>query len=388
MPAEHSPPAVLFVITTLGPGGAETQLVRLALALRAGGWRVAVAALGPPTDLRSELVDAGVPVSMLTQPGSKVGLGTLRSLVRELRRVAPDCVVTFLLQANVVGRLAAAWCRVPVVSSIRNVRFGGAGPLGPRIGDLLERLTNPLAHAVVTNASAAADELVARGVARARTLRVIPNALPPRATRVVVHHDRAVVRADLGVGPTDFVWLSAGRLEPQKNYLGLLGAIHALVRERPQARLWIAGDGSMAPTLRSAARASGLDHVVRFLGLRRDLPDLYRLADGFVLASAWEGLPNVVLEALAAGLPTVATPVGGVPELVIDGETGWLAASPRPEHLLRAMRCVMDLPERRREAVAVAGTAHVQAGYGLDAVVSAWREVIEEAIVVRRGGSR
>ena len=369
---------ITFVITALGVGGAETQLTRVASAMARGGRRVRVLALRERAGFADALTAAGVPVRTLTPHGRRLSFGTWRALLSELRRERDGCIVTFLLQANVLGRLAGAWCRQPVVSSIRNTRFGGDGRWGGHAGDLLERLTVPLARTVVINARSTANVVIARGIVPASKVRIVPNALPPTPAALSTT-ERSRERERIGVDDRDVVWIAAGRFQPQKNHVALLEAFAARRREAPRSVLWLAGEGPLMSALEERASILGIGDAVHFLGLRRDLPQLLQLADAFVLASRWEGLPNVVMEALAAGLPTVSTLVGGVDELIEDGVSGWIARSPEPEDLAIAMRRLAVANPQHRARVAATGRHRVLARYSLQAAVAGWDAVIAEA---------
>lgn len=379
----NRPAKVVFLTNDLKVGGAETQLVRVATELRSRGWDVSVLTLRDGGLLGGVLTAADVMHESLSQRGERPGIRTLLSLTRALRRLRPDCLVTFMLQANLVGRLVGAWSRVPVVSSIRNVRFGGGTGRGARLADFLERLTNPFAVAVVVNARLAAEALLRRGVVRASTLRVVPNALGP--VRTLGRGEREAERAALSLAGSDFLWLAVGRLEPQKNYEGLLGAFAALRARRPEARLAVAGDGSLAGELAELSSRLGLREVVNFVGHESDVSRLLGAADAFVLSSLWEGLPNSVMEAMAATLPCVGTPVGGVPELIEDGVTGWLAASPAARDVEAAMERVMAASPEDRLAVARAARDDVHRRFGLQEVVDMWQNVVADAISVYGG---
>lgn len=379
---DATPRRVSFLITGLGIGGAEMQLARLATALHARGWSVHVLALRELSGVGDELRQANLPVQTLTPAGARLGPRTLVALVRALRAQRPDCLVTFLLQANVLGRLAGAWCGVPVVSSIRNSRFGGDGRHGARIGDLLERITAPLSRAVVINARSTAAQVVARHVVAQSQVRVVGNALAQPAAALTAP-ERARLRSELGLPEGAFVWLTAGRLQPQKNQLELLEAFARHRQRTPEAHLLLAGEGPLEASLRARIEGLGLARTARLLGLRRDLPQVLQVADGFVLASRWEGLPNVVMEALAAGVPTLATPVGGVDELIEDGVSGWVAASADADDIATAMDRVTACSTPDRSVVAARGRTRVLARYGLEAIVDGWTSIIEEALAPR-----
>jgi glycosyltransferase involved in cell wall biosynthesis len=172
-------------------------------------------------------------------------------------------------------------------------------------------------------------------------------AFAPEPDRVRVVYDgldlarfRGVPAVDLsaiGIAPTDRVVLSVARLHAQKGLEDLVAAT-ALLRNEPDMHVVVAGDGPEHARLRAAVDRAGLGGRFHLLGNRDDVPALLSRADLFVLSSRFEGLPSGVIEAMAAGLPVVATRAGGVPELVDDGVTGWLAPVGQPLALADAVR--------------------------------------------------
>ncbi len=311
----------VLVTNGLARGGAETQLVRLAAALRARGDAVRILSILPTAAFADEVAALGVGVTVLA-PGARPGAAALvAAAVADLRRDRPDVLVSFVYQADVLARVAGRLAGVPViVSSLRDERAGAGAQGGrARARELLLRATDGLATLTTTNSTAAAERFARRGVVSPRRLRVVPNGLDAGAVaRGSAVRDR--VRAVLGAPPGALVWLAAGRLAAQKDHATLLGALAA----RPGERLWIAGEGPLRAELERRAADLGVADRVALLGLRDDLPDLLAGCDALALSSAWEGLPNVVLEAMAAARLVVATRVGGVAELVREGVTGAL----------------------------------------------------------------
>jgi glycosyltransferase involved in cell wall biosynthesis len=336
---------VMLVTNTLVRAGAEKQLVALALGLRRAGHDVAVLSILPPEAHTDVLAAADIPVLRAPAKPPVRGLASIFAARRAMRRWRPDVVVSFVYQANVLGRVAGRLAGVPVVvSSMRNERFGGNG----RRRDLVMRATDRLATLSTANSSIAAERILARGITTPNRLVVIPNALELEDTRP--RRERADVRRELGVGPGEFLWIAVGRLEPQKDHGTLLAAFGLLDRSAP-ARLVIAGDGAERRRLDQMVRDMGLARRVTLLGLRNDVPDLLAAADGLVSSSRYEGLPNVVMEAMAASLPVVATDVGGTPELVDDGITGLLVPPRSPMRLAAAMDRIAVLPPEARLAM-------------------------------------
>jgi glycosyltransferase involved in cell wall biosynthesis len=182
----------------------------------------------------------------------------------------------------------------------------------------------------------------------------------------------------------EFVWLAVGRFETAKDYPTMLRAF-AQVRERhPRTVLLLVGRGSLQGETDALVGALGLSGAVRFLGVRRDVPELMSAADGYVMSSAWEGMPMVLLEAAGAGLPIVTTAVGGNREVVRDGETGFLVPPRDPDALAGAMLRLLELPEPERRAMGERGHVRVRTEYGLSQVAERWEALYRE-VLARRG---
>ena len=359
---------VMFVTSGLERGGAERQLVIVANALAARGWMVTVLSYLPFSDvsLRAEVDESGVCVVSLNVRGGVGRLAGVARAVGVVRRARPDVLVGFMfhgmMTARVAGRLAGA---PAVISAVRNEAHG-------RTRERVLGATGWMTDAVTVMSDSLASHIAERGVASASRLVVIPNAVD--FERYAACGCRGGTRRELGAGDGEFLWLAAGRLAPEKDYPGLLRAFAALAGRR-QARLLIAGDGPLRGELAGRVEALGLSGCVRLLGLRDDLPELYRACDALVLSSAWEGMPNVVLEAMASARPVVATAVGAVPEMVTDGETGFVVPPGDYAALAAAMERMMDLAPEERRALGEAGCRAVRSRHSVDSVVDRWEEL-------------
>jgi glycosyltransferase involved in cell wall biosynthesis len=384
-----SRPVTSLVITGLGHGGAETQLVALARDLASHRWDVDVVSLlpaGPGSarggEFREELATDGLAVWSPGLVGARSLPAAVSALRRHWRSRRPDVVCTFMFHANVVGTLAARLAGVPaVVTSIRNERFG------PRWRERLEAVTQRFSDVTVVNAESVAASLLARGVIPRGRCRVIPNAVDVARFAPGDGATRDATRRRLGVPAHGFLWLTAGRLYPQKDHASLLTAVR-IVRDRFRGvRLAVAGDGPLAAGLRQQARQTALADTVHWLGARTDVADLLAASDAFVLPSRWEGSPNAVLEALAAGLPVAATDVGGVRELVQDGASGYLVPPGDAGALAAAMERLMALRPEQRERLGRHGRESVRWRHDVATVMAQWREVLGNARVAGRGGA-
>ena len=170
-----------------------------------------------------------------------------------------------------------------------------------------------------------------------------------------------IVRGGLVIG-------AVGRLEEQKGHAHLLAALPELRRQIPDLVVLLVGEGRRQEDLRRQVRDLGLESTVRFLGTRRDLPEIYRALDLFVHPSLWEGLPLALLKAMGAGLPVVATRVSGSREAIVDGVNGCLVAPGDPEALARAILELHRHPEVRRR-LGDAARRTVAAQYSLEAML-------------------
>lgn len=369
--------------TGLNCGGAETQLLRIACGLVTRGWRVhVISMMDPPADARARCTAGGIELHSLAMRRGWPSASSLWACVRHLRRIRPQAIVCFMLHANVLGRVAGRLAGVPcIIASIRNSHFGG------RWGDFLERITEPLGSITTANSSLAAEAVMRRRVVRRGRLLVVGNALDPDQA-VPDSETREATRRMLRAGRADFVWLAVGRLERLKDYPTLIAAIASVARQNPGVVLAIAGMGPLRLELEALVAASGLTPRVQFLGLRSDVRALLAASDGFVLSSLWEGLPNAVMEALAAGVPVVATTAGGVEELVEDGRTGLLVAPGDPAALADAMLRLMAMPAEKRRALAAGGRSQILARYACDSILSQWEDLIRGVVHGARLGSR
>lgn len=359
---------VFFLTTGLAYAGAETQLVRIAVRLKARNWDVRIISMLPPAAYVQELQDAGIEIHSLgMRPGLPDPKGLWR-LIHILRHEQPQLLTCFMYHASLLGRLAGRIAGVPVISSIRTENLGGP------MRDRLMRISSWMDNVTVINSSLVAEALVRRKVSPPGRLRIIPNGLEikryQRNPQV-----RKQMRQQLGLGSDDFLWLAVGRLEAPKDYPTLLKAFVPVVNTYPTARLCIAGKGPLLDDLRILASSLGILEKVAFLGLRSDIPDLLNAADAFVLSSAWEGLPNAVMEALAASLPVVATRVGGTSELVEDTKSGFLVSHKDPIALSQMMLLLMSLPLDKRVGMGEHGRSHMDNNYSMEHIVDLWEEL-------------
>ncbi len=335
MPARK--PRLLMLITLSELGGAQSAVALLLPGL-VGQFEVTLAAQGSGP-LRGAAEAAGVRYVELRHVRRPIDAWhdalALVELVRLCRQLRPDVVHANSSKMGVLGRLAAWRAGVPVrVLTVHGWSFAAYDGLAGRLFLWIERLMRPLTTTFVCVAEATREQGLAARTCEPRRTVVIPNAVEVRSFRPASRRS----------GTAQIV--SVGRFAYPKDFTTLLEAL-TLVRAPCHAVL--AGDGPALPAVAAAVRREGLSQWVELLGARADVPDLLAGADVFVLSSRSEGFPISVLEAMAAGLPVVATDVGGVGEAVENGETGILVPAADSEALARALeRLVVDADLRRR----------------------------------------
>ena len=368
---------VMFVISGLERGGAENQLVGTASSLSARGWNVTVLSFLPfsTSSWSSELRDTGVRLLTLNAHPGILKYVSLLNAVRVIKRLKPDVLVGFLFHGIITARIAGRLAGVPaIVSSVRNERDG---PLRERIMRATDRLTD----AVTAQSRRLASELTCSGFAARSHVYLIPNSVDVEYFDSCLARSRS--RKQMGVTEDQFLWLAAGRLDEAKDYPNLLNAFSDLAQRHSAARLIIAGDGPLKSELHTMIQRLGIEGRVRLLGLHLDMPALYAASDALVLSSAWEGMPNVVLEAMASKRPVVATSVGAVPEVVADGESG-LIVPPRDRRALSgAMAGMIKLPEETRRAFGRAGYDRVVSEYSRDSVIDKWEDLFNQLLACK-----
>jgi glycosyltransferase involved in cell wall biosynthesis len=358
-PAE--PVRVVLVITELDVGGAERALVNLARGLDRARWEPAVVALGPEGPLCDPLRKVGIPVACLNVKKRRPLAGFL-ALARAFRAHRPALVQSFLFHANIAARLAAPWAGHPWV-------VGGLRVAEPRrLHLIVDRLTHRLsAGEVCVSEGVRAHAVKAGGLPEAR-LAVIPNGIDLDA------FDRAAGEAPLrGEGGRPRM-LFVGRIDKQKGWPILLDAFERIAPRFPDWALDLVGDGPERDRLVAELGRPGLSGCAEWLGQRGDVPALLASSDLFVLPSLWEGMPNAVLEAMAAGKAVAATAVEGTRELVVSGETGWLVP-PRDAGALAAALAEAAGDPARRHRYGMAGRARIEAGFSLRAVIAAYERL-------------
>jgi glycosyltransferase involved in cell wall biosynthesis len=345
----------LHVFLDLSIGGAQTIFLNTLRAVDPTRCRIVVACLETPGALMAEVAELA-PVYYRTRFGSN-DVGALLFLFRLMRAEQVDVVHTYLYsRSSVYGRLAAILARVPVIIAAEMGRVGQYPWKRWGAEWLLTRFT---AHFVALSQATRVDLIHTQQVPPSKVTVIYPGV---DLTRFDVQETPSIVRCGLGLPDHALVIGVVARLDPVKGHADLIAALPRILQAVPTTRLVFIGDGPAATGLRRQVHEVGLAEQVHFFGGRRDIPRLLRALDVFVLPSRQEGLGLAIIEAMAAGLPVVATRVGGIPEVVVDGETGLLVASGNSVELADAIVYLLSNPHIRRQ-MGVRGRQRVEAHF-------------------------
>lgn len=328
----------------------------------------------PGSELASACEDHGVPVRT-ARMRSELDVPAVFRLASSLRSFGADVAHFHTARGHTLGLAASRLAGTPVKVLSRRVDF----PVG---GNFLSKIKyGASVDAVVAITRAVKDVLVAGGVSP-ESITVIHSGIDLEAFRTPADGTR--VRDELGIPRTAPLVGAVGALVPHKAQSYLLRAAKKLAEHRPDIRYIIAGDGELESELRSLANSFGINEIVTFAGFRRDIRAVLSALDVFVLSSVAEGLCTSILDAMATGVPVIGTSVGGVPEIVVDGECGMLVPPADPESLASAIGHVLESPSLREKFVA-AGRDRV-AGFSVRRTIEETEGLYLRLLKEKRGG--
>ena len=359
---------ILLLNTQMEAAGAQKAMLVLARGLQALGHKAQVVTMYDKADYVARFrQEYGVDIVDLRmkRPGRQNPLVKLADVVtglwrlyRLMRRERFDVVQTFSHYSNLVGPVMAWLAGVRVRVSSQRMSLKGAPPWLLRLDRLVTN--SSLVGAMVAVSEGTRRFAIEQQGIDPKKLITIHNSIDVQRFAPVSAEKIESLRAALKLPLDALVVLTVARLHPQKGHHFLLQAVPIILQSYPQVRFLFVGEGDLRQELETTTQHSGLQDVVYFLGVRQDIAELLSLSDIFVLPSLWEGLPNSVLEAMAAETPVVATNVDGCPEVVYDGETGILVPPKNVQALAQAILSLLGNPVQRRQLGMAARTRAVR----------------------------
>ena len=367
------PIRVLFVVPALPVGGAERHVTTMLPRMNPARFTPSVICIGEEGELFSTLRAAGIEAAAL-RLHKRQAVRALIELVMMMRRTRPDVVVVQGYNAETLGRIAARIAGVKhTINWVHNASgLVQRGTVRRTVDRALTRWTSAYFGVAEAQRPYLVDELGHPD----DKIRVIYNGVDLAQFRTST--DRGVL-AEFGFAENDPVVGIVAVLRPEKDHVSLLRAARTVVDELTNARFLIIGDGPTRPQLEALCTELQLTPNVHFAGSRDDVARLLPAIDVFVLTSTSECFPISVLEAMACARPAVCTAVGGIPEVIKDGETGYLVPPKDPPQLAaRLVRLLQDPLTARR--MGRAARARVEAEFDLDCSIAAAQQAIEDVV--------
>jgi glycosyltransferase involved in cell wall biosynthesis len=372
--SDRKPRRILFLITILTIGGAPKAILRLARGLKKKGCEVLVVTLysrrnSVPIfaeqfgvtiiDLEMKSEESGSPIFLFFS-----WIRGITRLYKLMRFGRYDVLQTFIESSNIIGPVLGWLAGIPVRVTSQRATLVYKSRWYFWIDSWI---TNSFfVDKMVAVSENTRQFCIYKEKINPQKLLTIYNGVDSEEYSPLVPDRRQGQRdafmKELGLNPDKIIVTSVGRLHEQKGYDILLRAIPDVVQVFQNVVFLIVGDGRMKEELNLLHQSLGLDNVVYFLGIREDIPEILAVSDLFVLPSRWEGFPNALLEAMSAGLATVATAIDGSKELIEDGENGILVPLQYPDELGKAIIGLLE-DEKKRQKISIAARQRVINGF-------------------------
>lgn len=366
------PIKVLFLLSNFRSGGAERQYFNLIHGIDKQAFEVHVGLVQyrnsrPSAELLESLKDVHV---QLFERKHRADLSVISEIAAYVRQHEIDVIQSLLFMDNQIARFAGLICSRPVVTSIR----GEPLPLLGRAKTWIEYRMQALSKKVVVNSNWLKDYLVRHG-SKPEKVVMIHNGMISANFRSDA--DTAMVRKKYGIAEDALVMGIVARLHPIKDHMTFFDAVKIVRESSPAVHAVVVGDGEMMDSLKEYVKKIGIEENVTFLGtITTELPDIYRIMDVFLLTSLSESFPNVILEAMSASVPVVATRISEVPEIIQDGENGYMVDVKNPAMLAERALLAMTNP-KVRELFIRNGLVKAEE-FGVQAMVKKYEQLYSE----------
>ena len=372
---------ILHILGSTIRGGTETITARL-ITNMGSEFHNDVCFLSHEGPIGSELKQQGVKVYYLplTNPWA-IPIVALR-LYRLLRRNRYDILHLYGLKANLLGRILGKLSGYRrILGGLRSIYPSG---LKKKWTLWIDRLTFGLSLGYVSNSQAAIDFLISHGYNR-RKFWLIHNGIDIKPFYRRSDAEKETIKRKYGLPLDKLIITCVANLRPPKGHEYLIRALHELKGEGPDFLTLFVGDGPLRGKLEELVRELGLKEQIRFLGFkdREEIPRILAITDIFVLPSLWEGLPTAIIEAMAAGCPIVASNVAGTPEVVVDGETGFLVPPRDPRALAEKIKLLLQ-DKTLREKMGRAGIERVKQHFTIERMVREYEDLYRKLMEARR----
>lgn len=362
---------IAYIITGLNTGGAERQLTRIVKNTNKENLTPIVISMMDKGTLGEIIEQNNVKVYTLNM-NSKIGIiKGVMNIFKILKVEKVDILVSFMFHATLLSRIISRFIHIPIlISSIRSTNMGS------KLREKIFKWTSFIDNKVITNSNFAANEIIKKGILKKEKLKVIYNGINADEfvpSKKVKDNMRKAYKIN-----DQFVWLAVGRMHKAKNY-DLLIKSFKKVSDNKDSILLIVGDGrGNESKYRELICKLELENKVFLVGNKTNINDFMNMSDAFVLSSKWEGMPNALIEANSCSLPSVATNVGGVSEILIDKKTGFIVKNHDVDSLSHGMISLMNLSESERENIGIRARENIIENFSIQRVVKNWEKLYLE----------
>lgn len=371
-------PQIIYLIDSLASGGAQRQLIKLVSKIDKSLINPLVIVYHDIPFFRKELLDANVPL-LTIKKNDKIGVSFFFKFVLEVRRQRPLIIHSFLNVPNIYARLAKLFCPIQaIVTSERNISLTDRYEL-----KIAEMITWRLSNIIITNTHKTKDILINKIGIDSHKIRVIYNGIEDELLLNFNQNKVDCIRKKCRAkNKRTFLIGLIGRVVPQKNHIGLIEAIKRVKTLIPDIELRVGFWGSKPDknyfeTLKRIIDDAKLSNDVFFFGIERDIASVYAACDIVVLPSLWEGLPNVVLEAMSAKRLVIASDIVDNSRIIFDGIDGFLFQSQSVESLVETLLKTIQLPEMEKKTIRELARKKVLKDYSIE-------EMVEKTMTVYR----
>lgn len=358
---------ILQVVNGLAAGGGELKLLELLKHFKPQEYNIVIASVGQGGILEKDFRQLGYPLFIFNKK-HRFDVTLIWQLVKLIKRFHVDVVMTTLFYADIIGAIAAWIAKVKavisweVITAPQQRRHSLAYSIAQRNFTKVVAVSEAIARIVIEDRGVPAEKVV-----------TIHYGVDTEKYKINHHFNK---RAELGIGENEIILGTVARLAEQKGHCYLIEAAPDVIAEFPNVRFVFVGDGPLEDKLKRQIKQLGIQKHFLFLGFRHDVVELLNTFDVFVLPSLYEGLPNVVLEAMACGKPIVATSVDGTPEAIVHGKTGYLVEPQNATVLSEALIDLLNQPDQMT-LLGENGRRRVENYFSLKKQIQQFRELFD-----------
>lgn len=358
---------ILYLINDLDIGGAENVLLHLVENLNKAKYQIQVVSI-LPIGLIGERIET-LNVKVYSLDSRKFNFKAIRRLYSIVIDYQPDILHCFLPQSIILGRLLGHLLHVPlIISSYRSSNFGS------HLQTLIFRLTDKWSHVNTVVSSEMATSIEKNHITRQKPI-IIRNGIDIKSFVIQNSELRMECRQQLKIDQNDIIITAVGQLREAKGYLDLVDTIAILKNKYSNIHFLILGEGKLRLQIENSIRKYHLEGYISLLGQKNNPVFYLNASDMYILPSLWEGFPNALLEAMACGLPSVATKVSGAVEIIQDGFNGFLAEVNNPSDIADKLENLILMKESERKEIGLLARQTVERYYSIEKMVSEYEKL-------------